>query len=95
MSDVDDKHRGIGAGDFHVVQVSYRGGDHRTPLLDGEKWCRLLPVADRRYHDAFEHTAGSLDDLQVPVVERVEGPGEQGCLHASSMKRAKVTTVPP
>ena len=58
-----------------------------SALLEVEERRALLGVAQRRHDDLVEEPAGPLDDLEVPVVEGVEGPGEEADLHEPALLR--------
>ena len=55
--------------------------EHRLALLEVEERLALLGVAQGGHDDLVEEPAGPLDDLEVPVVEGVERPGEEADLH--------------
>ena len=76
---------------------------HLLALGQREQGLRLLRVAQRGHHDLVEEASGSLDHLEMAVVEGVERPGEQGDGHempfcsssGSPAGRTTVTSVPP
>src|SRR5690606_8068854 len=58
--------------------------DELLALLQGEQRLTLLRVPHRRDDDAVEQARRGLDDLDVPVVDRVERPGVQHHRHERS-----------
>ena len=58
--------------DLDVVEVGERLLDHLLALLEREQRLALLRVAHGRDDDLVEEVRGGLDELAVPVVERVE-----------------------
>ena len=72
LGDVDDE-----LGEVHhldVVEVGERLADHLLALVEGEERLALLRVADGADDDLVEEERRRLDELAVPVVERVERP---------------------
>ena len=68
----DDAHRGEMGDDLF---------EHALALLETEQGLALLGVAQGGHHDLVKEPAGPLDNLEVPVVEGVERPGEEADLH--------------
>ncbi len=70
--------------------------EHGLAFLEVEERLALLRVAQRRHHDLVEELAGPLHDLDMAVVDRVEGAGEEADLHEPvPLRCATVTSVPP
>ena len=61
-----------------------RLGDHVAALVEVEEGLGLLGITDSRDHDLVEDLRGALDDLEVAVVERVEGAWNETNGHAPS-----------
>ena len=61
--------------------------EHGLALLEVEERPALLGVAQGGHDHLVEEVAGPLDDLEVPVVEGVEGAGEETDLHEPSPLR--------
>ena len=65
-------------------------------LLQLEHALRLLRVADDRDDDLVEQVRRHFDQLEVTVVDGIEGPRIEDSGHGSAPGgRANVTTVPP
>ncbi len=70
--------------------------EHGLAFFEVEERPALLRVAQCGHDDFVEEPGRPLDDLQMAVVERVEGPGEETDLHEPVLLRcATVTSVPP
>jgi len=61
--------------------VRHRLLEHLLALLQVEERLALLGVAQRSHDDLVEQARGTLDDLEMAVVERVERPGDEGDGH--------------
>ncbi len=72
-------------------------GDHLASFVEIEQWFGLLGVTDRGHHDLVEDVRRALDDLQVPVVERIEGAWDETDCHGApcSFGSNIVTSVVP
>ena len=68
-------------------QVGHRLLQHRLALLQVEQRHALLGIAQGGDDHLVEEPAGPLDDLEVPVVEGVEGSREKTDFHESSPLR--------
>ena len=68
-------------------QVGHDLLQHRLALLQVEERRALLRVAQRGHDHLVEEAAGPFDDLEVPVVEGVEGSREEPDLHEPSPLR--------
>jgi hypothetical protein len=63
--------------------VADRAAQHREPLVRGEEPVLGLVDPDRD-DDLVEERRGPLDDVEVPVGDRVERPGADGAAHGAS-----------
>ena len=63
--------------DPDVLHVGQGLGDHVAALVEVEQRLGLLGVANRRHDDLVEDQRGALDDLEVPVMEGIEGSGDE------------------
>ena len=64
-------------------QTADGSAEHGQPLVGGEQPVLGLVDPDRD-DDLVEERGGSLDDVEVPVGDRVEGPGTDGAAHGAS-----------
>jgi hypothetical protein len=95
LGEIDDEHR-LGVQDHgDAGEVPDRRLDHLAAHLELEQ--RLLArVAHRGHQDVVEQALRRLDDLEVPVVKRIERAGEERRPHEAVLaRRATVTTVLP
>ena len=102
LGDVDGE--GLHRHDADVAEVLHALGDAFHPSFDGQQGFRLSRVPQNRDDDAVKQAMGAFDHFKVPVVERIEGSGEQRCRHRPSSGPASgtrgdftatVTSVPP
>ena len=68
-------------------QVGHHLLEHGLALLEVEERQALLGVAQGGHHHLVEEPTGPFHDLEVPVVEGVEGPGEKADFHEPSPLR--------
>src|ERR1019366_1481214 len=68
----------------HVVEVHQGLGDHVAPLFQGEERFGLLGVSNGRHDDLVKNLGRALDDLEVTVMERVEGARDESNRHSPS-----------